>query len=60
MKDSGQACVCGELGVMMGVMVLVQAAGNYSSPGERKARPPDILAVETQVVQAELGRGKMP
>ena len=49
----------GTLVVMMGVMVLVQAAGIYSSPGERKVRPPDMLAVETQVVQAELGRGKM-
>ena len=27
MKESGQACVCGTLVVMMGVMVLVQAAG---------------------------------
>ena len=27
MKESGQACVCGMLVVMMGVMVLVQAAG---------------------------------
>lgn len=49
----------GTLVVMMGMMVLVQAAGIYSSPGERKVRPPDILAVETQVVQAELRRGKM-
>lgn len=58
-RTVGRLVSVGTLVVMMGVVVLPQAAGIYSSPGERKVRPPDVLAVETQVVQAELGLGKL-
>lgn len=57
-EDSGQACVCGDAGGDDGHAGAISGSRHLQQPWGEDGRPPDILAVETQVVQAELGLGK--